>query len=189
MVQAWESQQSLNEDFCNTEFLDMPTVLEIIHEHLSPSHPAYQKEAIFLAYPEVGSQRKHWLSIWKFYVEWKLARAVVDRIVKQGVAVPPDWILTTHAIMLKGEEECIPDFMAEIANKWWLAMSQNARTIWLCRWRKTWGLKFGALQPRGYLLAEDVHKKASFQKKKQDSRKPAIHIQNRLVFIIRMKKN
>lgn len=165
MVHAWETQQALNEDFCNTDVLSLPLVLQKVREHLCPSHPAYAQEVSFLAYPEVGAQRKHWLRTWKYYAEWKLARTVVDKNVTQGVAVPPEWILTTHASLLKGSDEVIPDFMAEMAMQWWNDMSQNARTIWLCRWRKAWGFKFGTLQPRGYILAEEVQKKAPLHQK------------------------
>ena len=57
MVHAWETQQNLEEDFCNTEVLDMPMVLQIVREHLSPSHPSYVQEAMFLAYtPKANCQ-------------------------------------------------------------------------------------------------------------------------------------
>ena len=165
MFHAWEAQHKLNENFCNTEFLDLPMVLQVVREQLDPSFPAYEKEAKFLADPSIGPQRKEWLQIWKFYLEWKLAKAVVDKNVTHGVSVPQDWMLETHASNISGNHERIPEFMRDMSKKWWDAKSHNARKIWLSRWRQAWGMKCGTLQPRGYLLPSDVQKKACpFQK-------------------------
>ena len=165
MVQAWDSEHRLEEHFCNTEILSMPLLLQKVNEHLSPEHPLYEQEAKYLSYPEPGAEQKTWFASWKFFVEWKLSKAVVEKNVTQGISVPPDWILTTHGQFLKGAEEGIPDVMAACACRWWEGMSPNAKSIWLCRWRKNWGFKHGNLQPRGYILVEEVQKKASpFQK-------------------------
>ena len=72
MVQAWESEHSLEEHFCNTEILSMPLLLQKVNEHLSSEHALYEQEAKYLSYPEPGAEQKTWFASWKFFVEWKL---------------------------------------------------------------------------------------------------------------------
>ena len=162
MIHAWESQHNLEELFNDTDELNMPSLLLVLHEYLqlSPTHSKYPQEQKFLNAPAVGVDQKMWLHTWKFYVAWKLAHAVVEKNVKQGTSVPSDWILTTHERFLHGKDENIPKFLETTATRWWEGMNQNARLIWLCRWRKEWGFKFGTLQPRGHMLADELQRKA-----------------------------
>ena len=162
MIHAWESQHCLEEHFNDTDEFTMPSLLQMLHEylHLSPIHPKYLQEKKFLDAPAVGVDQKLWLLTWKFYVAWKLAHAVVEKNVKQGISVPPDGILTTHERFLHGKDENIPEFLGTTATRWWKGMNQNSRLIWLCRWRKEWGFKFGTLQSRGYMLADELQRKA-----------------------------
>ena len=160
MQSAWDSQQQLDEYFDNVADMQMPEVLQIIHEHLCPSHPSYEQECIFLAYPESEKDQTVWFGAWRYYAEWQLTKSVRYIVINQGTPAPTCWMLITYARILKGEEEHIPDFMQQRAISWWMKKSHNARKIWLCRWRKAWGFLDGHLHPRGHFLAADVHKKA-----------------------------
>ena len=160
---AWEDQKWKNDSVFEEDNVDLDAMIEQVQSEFE-NNLLEDAEVIFLTYPQGSSAVKVWLQAWRFFVEWKLARHVLHINLAKGVPMPADKMLLKHANLLAGMEETIPDYLCETVLQWWYQKSNNARTIWLHRWRLNWEFMHGHLTPYSYVPKSELEKKANASK-------------------------
>lgn len=93
-----------------------------------------------------------WCQAWEFYVEWQLARAVVQVNLMKKTVASSDYIQVEYRKRLEVWDPCLPDAVKPRVQ----ASLEKRRTPeawrqWLCRWRCRWCFKWRSLPSRSLI--------------------------------------
>ena len=100
-----------------------------------------------------------WFQAWIIVVEWRLAVDTVTANTEKHVAVPARALHNQVEKFILDDWADLPPGVRALAEAWVLERSQNAKSVWLCRWRKTWGFTVRILPNRTLVLDADMRAK------------------------------
>ena len=160
MAVAWDMQQQKYAKLWGTLTLADEDLREYIIAQLeAEEYPP--EEATFLFHPESVTHIALWFRAWMIVVEWRLAVDTISANTDKHVAVPAQPLHIQVEKFILDETFDMPPGVRALALAWVHERTQNAKTVWLCRWRKTWGFTVRVLPSRSLVLDADMRTKVN----------------------------
>ena len=158
MAVAWDMQQKKYAKLWDTPLITDEELRENIIAQLEQGELS-PEEAAFLFQPESIAHVAVWFQAWLIVVEWRLAVDTVTANTEKHVAVPARALHNQVEKFILDDWADLPQGVRALAEAWVLERSQNAKSVWLCRWRKTWGFTVRILPNRTLVLDADMRAK------------------------------
>ena len=155
---AWQHQKQKHISLECERFTAL-TVTELIAEQLT-NNELLPSENHFLYHADQPTELKEWTVAFYFFVEWSLAMKVGELILRKHVAAHCSYVHEHRRKLLLHSACEMPPQVLNLIRVKCEQQTENAARKWLERWRKTWGFRYGCLQPHALVLADDLHRKA-----------------------------
>lgn len=114
------------------------------------------EESEFLFHPTSTAQVALWFRAWTLVVEWRLAVDTIHTNTEKHMAIPARHLHDQAGRLMLDPAAELSEGVRALAHAWFHQRTQNAKDIWLCKWRKRWGFTVRALPSRSIMLETEL---------------------------------